>query len=358
MQDISTVSTQEYLLHSLYQIDNEIITSHNPKTISLTAGINSVTNTTEKNINHKVYRSSDEEGAITIQTGWLKRLCIGVAILAGTGALAGGCYYGFIAGRLNSSGRSEQTTPPQPVEISAITVAFPQGTNEYMSSTQANALEAVTSTLTPERSISPYSYYEDIYRNTVARTNVLKMIPVTTTEKLDVVAGAELSSDDTIIVSKINYTHENERHIYYDTVPKDIYYPLGRQLYNQLTAFCNSDIQTIVFDSYNADLSTRCKLLGRIADKIDEYKFDDSTLREAYSWRETLSAEEHAEEIMARRKLTTLYLAAEYIIDRRDAGEFYRDAMADYKNYTLAELIQREHIIMNYFPVHDAMGEC
>lgn len=92
----------------------------------------------------------NEEGAVAIQTGWLKRLCIGVTVLAGTGALAAGCYYGFIAGRPSSSDRAEQATPPQAAEISVIAVDSPQGTHERISSMQINALD----TLTPEASVS------------------------------------------------------------------------------------------------------------------------------------------------------------------------------------------------------------
>lgn len=354
MHNISAVSSQNHSLHSIYQIDHAVISNNDPEVFPLTAEISSITNTTEKNIGYRTSLSQNEEGAVAIQTGWLKRLCIGVTVLAGTGALAAGCYYGFIAGRPSSSDRAEQATPPQAAEISVIAVDSPQGTHERISSMQINALD----TLTPEASVSPYSYYEGIYGNAVTRDKILKTIPVMITDRSDVVTEARFSTDRTTIASAINYIHENERHIYYDTVPKDIYYPLGRKLHNELATFCNSDIQTIVLESYDADPSTKCKLLGRIADKIDEYKFEDTTLREAYSFRETLTADEHAEEIMARRKLTTLYLAAECIIDRKDAGEFYQNAMADYKNYTLAELIQREDKIMNYFPVHDAMGEC
>lgn len=61
---------------------------------------------------------------------------------------------------------------------------------------------------------------------------------------------------------------------------------------------------------------------------------------------------------MARRKVTTLYLAAETIINGESAGFFYDNAMRDNKNYTPEELMQREKNIMNYFPEHDALGEC
>lgn len=357
MQSILARSHQDSSPHSIYQIDNEIISSSNPETFPLAAGINNVTNSTEKNITHRTYLP-DGEDANTKHTGWLKRLCVGVAILTGTGALAAGCYYGFSAGRPSSSDRSSQETLPLLAKNPVITEAFPQRINTSILSPYTNDLEAVTSTPVPEISISPYSYYEGIYGNTMARNKVLKAIPVTTVEKNDGVTEAISSSDHGTTTTTVKSIHENERHIYYDTVPKDIYYPLGRKLYNELAAFCNSDIQTIVFDSYNADPFAKCKLLGSIADKIDEYKFYDSTLRQAHSFKETLSADDHAEEIMARRKLTTLYLAAESIIDNKDAGEFYRDAMADYKDYTSAELAQREENIMNYFPVHDAMGEC
>ena len=61
---------------------------------------------------------------------------------------------------------------------------------------------------------------------------------------------------------------------------------------------------------------------------------------------------------MARRKLTTAYLAAECIIERKELGFFYITAMADNKNYSAEELIEREERIMNYFPTHYAIGEC
>ena len=337
LQNCSDMPSQGDFQYDIYQSDKEIMILNTPEASPLTKYVSRITNSTE-NSDHIIYFHPDYKVETVAQPGLLKRLLVGVLILTG-GALAAGS--GYIVGRTRASCHSEKESILHSMASPAIAATL-TGIQCNSSILHLNSQQvAVNSTVTPETSVSPYSYYEKIY----GRNNTLE-----STTRSDIVKTTEAAIT--------TYRHENERSIYYNNVPMDMYFPLGRKLYNELAYFCSSDLQIIVFNAYKSDPESRCQLLGKVVDKIDEYKFYDALLRDANIHKETLSADEHAEEIMARRKLTTAYLAAECIIERKELGFFYITAMADNKNYSAEELIEREERIMNYFPTHYAIGEC
>lgn len=187
---------------------------------------------------------------------------------------------------------------------------------------------------TPGVSRSPYSYYE----NKKNRTS-------TTSEPSVSVA-----------VAKANRS-EKSRIIHSETVINNNY-PLDNIFKMELARFCLSSIQGLVIKSNKATPEYKCELLGKVIEKIYYYKDMDSNLRLINSGREQLSVEEENTAIMIRRKLTTLYLAAETIISGKDTLHFYINAMRDDKKYTSRELKTREEKIMNYFSVHQPVSEC
>lgn len=324
--------------NDIYHADKK--TRFNASEVSpLAQDIRGVTNNTEK-IDHVIYLHSDEK--TEAQPGLLKRLLVGAFILTGS-VLATG--FGYIVGRMGAGCHSEKGNTLH--LIAPPTIATTISSTQYNSSILLlNSQQvAVNTTFTPEISVSPYSYYEDIYGNTVTRNNIQE-----STTRYDIAKKNEIAIKE--------YRHENERDIYYNNVPMDKYFPLGRKLYNQLAYFCSSELQLIVADAYKSDPESRCRLLGKMVYKIDECKFYEALLRDKNIRKETLSAGEHAEEIMARRKLTAAYLAAECIMERKELGEFYITAMADNKNYSAEELIEKDKRIMNYFSTHYEMGEC
>lgn len=341
LKNCSVMSSQGDIQCDIYKSDKKVMALNSPEISPLTKNVNRMTNST-KNNDQVIYVHPDCQVETAAQPGLLKRLLIGALILTG-GTLAVGS--GYILGRARASCRSEKGSILHSVASPVIANTVPR-IQCNSSILPLNGQEvAVNSTATPETSVSPYSYYEGIYGDTVTRDRALE-----STTRPNIVETTE--------AAKTKYRHENGRSLYYNTVPRDIYFPLGRKLYNELAYFCSSDLQIIVFDAYKSDPESRCQLLGKIVDKIGEYKFYDTLLRDANIQKETLSADEHAEEIMARRKLTTAYLAAECVIERKDLGEFYITAMTDNKYYSEEELIEREGRIMNYFPTHYAIGEC
>ncbi|WP_300001629.1 hypothetical protein [uncultured Cedecea sp.] len=151
----------------------------------------------------------------------------------------------------------------------------------------------------------------------------------------------------------VRYPHEDKKHIFYDTIPKDKYYPLGKNLYNNLEEFCNDEIKKTVKKSYNTHKpAQRCALLARIVLNINSSAYLDAAGRTINNELGVSSPDGYAEEILARRELTTLLLAAECIINHKDYDFFYQTAMADHKDYSVEEIIKRERDIMNYFPAH------
>ena len=157
--------------------------------------------------------------------------------------------------------------------------------------------------------------------------------------------------------SNNKYPHDSQRNIYYETVSKNILFPLGREIYEALDEFCQSEIKSIVDKAFNADLNTRHELLSYIIDKISNYKLSQDNLREINVNKKHLSPKEHAEEIIIRRKLIVLYLAAESVIRNNSASYFHMIATSDLRNYSDKMLIQKENNIMRYASGNDVMNE-
>jgi len=322
-------------MYHIYQIDTEMQPGTNQEAVPLATKIDGVTNTTAKKGNTL---TSPSRGA-----GWLPGMLTGGAVIAGTGLLAAGGYCLFLAGRNSVSNCPGQANQPQSADMPVI---LPTSVNEYR----------LGSTILPDTPVSPYSYYENIYGDSATRNKILQTAPTPTTKSSS--GDINIPTSETLFTT---YKHEGKRDTYYNTVLKDIYYPLGRKLHGELSEFYSSEIEGNVVHAYKADPVLRCTLLREIADKIDIYESEENLLRDAYNVKETLNAGEHAREILVNRKLTALYLAAECIINKQDIDVFYHQTMAENQkkeHYTTEELTRRHNAIMDYFPVHDAMGEC
>jgi hypothetical protein len=272
--------------------------------------------------------------------------------------LTAGCYYFYVAGRAGSEGRSEKSVLPKLANTSTIADDFVRS----LSDNRANDRLVVTgSTRISEALRSPYSYYEDLYGNTVVRNEVRQLPPVTESS-----VSAYMTEKTTSIIfnSKISEKfltssrQENEPSIDNKTIIKDTYYPLDSKFKKYLASFCLSGLYDDVIKSYRVDPKYRFELLSGIIDKIHYYREIDTVLRDVNSGRKNLSIEEKTNEIWIRRKLITLYLAAETIINKKDTLQFYIHAMKDDKNYTSDELNKRDRDIMNYFSAHRLVGEC
>jgi len=312
---------------NLYQIDDDIIRYNDPVYRPLTVGINGVENSMEEKLNQLASCSRNIQKS---STGWLKSLLIGV-LGAGTLATAGYCCY--VLGRASSMWQpSERAAPLYPENALALADDF----GSIASAMQINDQQAVTDfTRTPGVSRSPYSYYEN-------RSN------------------AESITSEPSVSGEVATTNStgNDRAIHSGTVIDGNNYPLDSMFKMELANFCLSSVHDLVIKSNKEKPEYKCELLSEVIDKIFYYKDMDSNLRLINSGRELLAVEEKNNEILTRRKLTTLYFAAETIISGKDTSHFYINAMKDDKDYPSEELIKREESIMNYFSVHQPVGDC
>jgi len=374
----SDISSQNRNLYSTYQIDDQVIHPNDSELYLLAQNTAGVKNSEKKKVNQEATHHS-------VKTGLMKSLLIGAAVLTGIGALATGVYY-YVAGRqsydLSGNSFSSRLSVPAMADIIPGDIGSPSST-----SVSPTLMSIMNSSRTTETTSSPYSYYESIYGDTTVRNqnqssvsvitteaSVTTTAPVITTETIkESVTAAPVSLSSSYMAAKpatmtphsdatekavTEYKHEQGRSIYYQSIKKEGNYPLGTKFFNKLTGFCFADARLLIEQAYTASPKVRCELLASMIDKIEIIKEGESQLREINAYKETLSAEEYDEEILMRRKLTTLYLAAETIIDEKDFFTFYQKATSDYKEYSTQELMQREEKILDYFPVHDAMGEC
>lgn len=338
-----------------------------------------MTNTAEKKANHIVHISGGADTAT--KTGTLKYLLIGVTILTGIGALAAGGYY-YMVGRPSSGGRPENMLSAH-LSLSATDNITPWQMDNHASTISANTLTNImNSQPVTQTTSSPYSYYEGVYGSTASLNNnppsipvTLREIPLTTTEKLLTTterpttttqkpvtttgnpASAYMaakptttSSPDRDETAVTEYKHDSGRSVYYKTVNGKYNYPLGTKFFNELISFCLAETQYEIGQAYRGTPELRCQLLDDINNKIAALKEYETVVRRVNAEKETLSVKEHGEEIMLRRQLATLYLAAEAIINKKDFNVFLREVNRDYKNHSTKELSQREEKIMNYFP--------
>ncbi|MCS3434591.1 hypothetical protein [Klebsiella sp. BIGb0407] len=299
---------KECRLH-LYQIDDDVI-RYDPVYRPLTVGINGVENSMEEKNNQS---DSFSRNIQKNSTGWLKRLLIGTM---GTGVLAAAGYCCYALGRGSSIWRPSESAALVYPENS-LTLADDSG-NIALTMQINDQQVAADFARPPGLSRSPYSYYES-QRNTES-----------------------ITSEPGVSEAVIN----------------DNNYPLDNMFKIELANFCLSSIHGLVIKSNKAKPEYKCELLSEVVEKIYYYKDMYSNLRLINAGREQLAVEEKNNEILTRRKLTTLYLAAETIISGKDTSHFYINAMKDDKNYPSEELITREEKIMNYFSVHQPVGEC
>lgn len=304
---------------NLYEIDSDITRYNDPVTV----GINGVENSTEEKLNH-CPRNTQKNS-----TGCLKSLLIGVM---GTCVLASAGYCCYVLGRASGMWQLSEKTAIYPEGSLALADNFG---NIALAMQMNNQHVVADFARTPGVSRSPYSYYEN-KKNTASITS-----------------EASVSGE----VAITNRSEKN-RIVHSETVITDNYYPLDSIFKRELANFCLSSLHSIVIKSNKAKPEYKCELLNKVIEKIYYYKNIDSDLRLINSRRDQLSVEEENTEIMIRRKLTTLYLAAETIISGKDVLNFYIHAMRDDKKYTLGELKAREEKIMNYFSEHQHVGEC
>lgn len=146
------------------------------------------------------------------------------------------------------------------------------------------------------------------------------------------------------------YKYESGRAIYYQTVKGECKYPLGTKSFNERLFFCLSETQYSIEQAYRGTPELRYELLDGINNKIVVLKEHEDLIRRINVEKEALSVKKYGEEIMLRRKIATLYLAAESIINKKDFNIFLCEVNNDYRRYPTKELEQREAKIMNYFP--------
>ena len=363
----SDISSQGHNSYNTYQIDGQVIPPNDSDLYLLVKKTTGVKNSGENKVNHGT-------GNCSVKTGLVKSLLIGAAVLTGIGALAT-CGYYYVAGR-QSSGLSENSLPSRlSVPVMANIIPWETGTGSRLSMTPDDIQMAITdSSLITETTSSPYSYYEGIYGSTASLNNNPSSLPVTTiakpvttttekptitTEKTSLMTTGNPTSVYMIAKptttsspdeAKTEYKHDSAEYFYYQSVKGNYNYPLGTKFFNELLAFCLAETKYDIEQAYRGTPELRCKLLDDINNKIEVIKENEALFRRVNAEKETLSVKEYGEKIMLRRKLATLYLAAEAIINKKDFDVFFREVNRDYKRYSTKELKQREEKIMNYFP--------
>lgn len=265
-------------------------------------------------------------------------------------------YYEGIYGGATARNKSQPSFPVTMTEQPAPTTKAPVTTTEQpVPTTKA----PVTTTEHPVPTTkTPVTTTEQSVTTTQAPAITTALIKKPVTVTIDSFTSAYMTEKPTTIIlshdgdetAVTEYKHDSGRSIYYQTIKGEYNYPLGKKFFNELLDFCLAETKYNIEQAYRGTPELRCTLLDDINNKIAALKEYETLVRRINADKETLSIKEHAEEIMLRRKLVTLYLAAEYIINKKDFDVFLHEVNRDYKKHSTKELEQREEKIMNYFP--------
>ena len=396
IQNHSDISSQ-----GSHPLNGEVVKYNDSELYRLIQNSTGITNTVEKKTDHIFHILGEDD--TTTKTGTLKYLLLGITVLTGLGTLAAGaCYY--MIGRANSGAISWQEDRIAMSRLRFENHSISQESfDNYNATMSANTLTDIMSsqpvTQTPS---SPYPYYERVYGSTASLNNNQPAIPVTTTEKLATTTERATTTTEkpvttterTITTTEklvttterltttkkpvtttdnptsvymkarlttasspgrgetavTDYKHDRNRSVFYNTVNGTYKYPLGMKFFNELQTFCLKETRYNIEQAYRGNQELRCNLLDDINNKIAALKEDETLIRRINIEKDALSAEEHREEIMLRRQLATLYLAAEAIINKKDFNVFLHEVNRDYRRHPTIELMQREEKIMGYFP--------
>lgn len=235
------------------------------------------------------------------------------------------------------NGRMESTPPFSLMQTSKETIR-----STVTSMPEVTTTSAVTTT---DESALP------IVRSTISSLPVSSSV-------MQSVSDTRLFSTEPPFILEIFNRHANQRDVFYNSIPKDIYFPLGRKMHKALAEYCMGDVHNTVFYASKSAPEKRCVFLREITDLIDLCKDEINTSIIINENKSSLLPEEHAKEIMLERKLTTLYIAAECIIEGRDVGEFYNASMTDNNPHTIEELHSRDNKIMKTVEELDEQMAC
>lgn len=279
-------------------------------------------------------------------------------------------------GRLNTCNRSENMALSNLSEIPASVDSVLWGVGGSSLTTTGSALRSeVSSTATPETSLSPYSYYENIYGSrttqkqirqqasasitekpgTVSeKTNVTPEKRVTIVEKPDITTT--IPSTSTSMATKaydltLYKNHNKVRTVLYNKLMGDSEepQPLGEIFHAQISNLCYSElIKPAIEQAYTGGKKQKCDLVNSMSNIIEGFILDEIMLIDKHEQSKKLTEYEYMEELKIKRTITTLIMAAEFIMDNKSFAEFYVDAMKDYKQYSEDERDNRNHAILNY----------
>ncbi|MCS3432252.1 hypothetical protein [Klebsiella sp. BIGb0407] len=317
--------------------------------------ITGVGNNTETKVDRVVHFFDTETVDISTKKSLAKRIFIGGTILTGVSALvAGGVYY--FLGRQSTSNCLENMPPPCLPKVPAPVDRVLWNIGEGSSTTAGYTLRPeVDSTATPETSFSPYSYYEKIYGDRATQSQIRHQTSVSTTDKPDIITTS--SSTSAYMKTKqtsapdISETHDKMRSILYNALMRDDdnAQPLGPKFHAQISDFCYSElIKPAIEQAYTGDVNQRCTLLRNLSDIIDDFIVDEVLLIDEHDLLKALTKSEYMEELIIKRKVTTLIMAAESIMENKNFDEFYVDTMKNYKQYSTSEIEDKEIAIWKY----------
>ena len=133
------------------------------------------------------------------------------------------------------------------------------------------------------------------------------------------------------------------------TIPRDLYYPLGKEMYDNMSEFYKNEIDNIILPVSNDNEEAKNSAVVRLLDTFYRY----SVLEEAVDSRnyrlEKLLPGEHIEKILLHRKRISLLLAADVIINNKSKFFYMTNRVSDDKEYKEIKIYEMENNIYNYF---------
>lgn len=363
-QAVSYVKLNESNPGCLDKVSDNLIKNNSNKQSGVSKVITGVANNNENKRDQVIHFSDTETEDISSKKSVLKYVIGGV--LAGIGVLAVWGGYNLVTGRQNTGNRSEKMSLNHFSDVPAPPDSVLWDGGGGALTTAGNTLiSGVNSTVTPETSLSPYSYYEKIYggRETQNQTRQLASAS-TTAEEPDITTNSSTSAYMTDRVTSDGnikwYDHDNVRFNLYRTLMDNNKQPqpLGPIFHEKISVFCNSKyIKSAIEQALTGDSKQKCALLNSLSDRIEGVTLDENVIIDEHDGQSKLTKREYIEELIIKRKITTLLMAAESIMGNKNFDEFYIEAMKDYKPHSTDEIDYRQSVIWDYLSENECLDD-
>lgn len=275
--------------------------------------------------------SEHEHKSTSSRLGWITALVTGITVLTGAGLL--------MAANIRNDVNTEQ--PIDTVLVAKIPVFLP---SKNSSASHINDQEhgekkhQKNSTKEQNNITEPYSNYRThhIIKQKKTPSIAYQYLPESKISDQKNSSDVKISRDD-----------------FYSQMKKDERYPAGEKVNAKLKSFYHNKIYNILSSEVKSiDNNQKLISIEYLTDLLGKYKEKENNIKNSHGYETELTAHQHQEEILARKKIETIIFAAEIIISNNKLlnNVFFESIEGAINRINLSDedIIRKEKSILDY----------